>query len=396
MKESTERKITGIIFAGSFGITTVALVLLSLKQPLRSNIVASYLWIFLLVAGTACINRLTGTRRPLFRIFLLISVINLLIVPPEAFLRLKEFHYESGIQFGYPRPYQFKVFEPHEKLFWRFPPARPGINAYGFAGREVETPKSKGAFRILFIGNSCTYQGYPQTIELILKARHPGLECLNFATPGYTSYQGKLILNMYIDELEPDLVVAAFGWNDRWLAYGAVDEEKEIHIARSASADVMRLVYSKWRLLQFFRKVFEPVLGRVEPLDVPRVPIDHFKGNLREIGRHCLERGIPVVFATEPSSHIRLGVPDYIVKSKYARTDESFLDRLVEYNDTIRKVAGERNDWYLIDLDKAISERNDVGDIFERDGFHFTRSGLALVAEIEARFIETHFLRVRD
>lgn len=155
---------------------------------------------------------------------------------------------------------------------------------------------------------------------------------------------------------------------------------------------MIRLIYAKWRFLQFARKIFEPVLGRVEPLGIPRVPIDHFESNLREIGRLCSMRSIPAIFATEPSSHVTLGVPAFVVRSGYSRSNEALLDLISSYNERIRGVSDEREAWHLIDLDRAISARDDVGDIFTGDGFHFTESGLALVAEIESRFIETYFL----
>jgi len=392
MDATTEQRMTRLIFVCSFLISTIVLALLALKQPIKTNIAASYLWGAALVIGTMVISSLTRKRRKLLRLFLLASVLNLILVPPEAYLRFKGFRYESGIQFGYPRPYQFSVFEPHETLFWRFPPSLPGVNSYGFEGPEVKQPKPPGTYRILFVGNSCMYQGYPHMIELILRKHYAGVECINFANPGYTTYQGKVLIKSYIDDLNPDLVVVAYGWNDRWLAYGAVDEEKQIHISSSKAADILRSIYSKWRLLQFFRKALGPVLGRIEPLGTPRVPIDHFMKNLLEIGNECSRRGIPTIFATEPGSHPVLGVPDYITTSEYATSKESSLALFKEYNEAVRKIATEREDWHLIDLDSLISYRNDVREIFTGDGFHFTRSGLALVAEIESRFIAAHIL----
>jgi lysophospholipase L1-like esterase len=388
MSESTELRMTRMIFVGSFLIATVSLAVLALTQPLRSNIVAGYLWGVFLVVGTIVIGSLSGRRRVFLRVFLLVSVLNLVLVPAEAYLRMRGFRYESGIQFGYPRPYQFSAFERDESLFWRFPPGEPGINAYGFRGPEVEKPKPNGVFRILFIGNSCTYQGFPRIVGLILREYHPALECLNFATPGYTSYQGRVLLELYMDVLEPDLVVASFGWNDRWLAYGEVDSEKRVQAAVSPLAGVLQGVYSKWRLLQFSRKALSPIVGRIEPLEIPRVPEDEFRRNLEAIGAMCDERSIPVVFGTEPSSHAALGVPPFIVESGYAVSSEQHLRLLDEYNDVVREVARSR---HLVDLDSHISGRNDVREIFTGDGLHFSEAGLALVAKIEAEYILENF-----
>lgn len=388
MSEQSEQRITRYIFLISFLVSTVILAVLAFKQPLKSNIAVAILWAITLAAGTFVLGRIRGGHHLLLRFVLLAAVINLMLVPPEAYLRYTGFRYESGIQFGYPRPYQFSVFEPDENLFWKFPPSQPGINRYGFPTREVAVPKPPDTFRILYIGNSCTFQGIPRHVEQALREHVPGVECLNFAIPGYTSHQGKVVLRLYLDGIDPDLVVASFGWNDRWLAYGEVDGQKRVTVSRNIAARALRVIYSKWRLLQFLRKLLSPVLGRIEPLDVSRVPIDQFRANLTEIGDSCSARGIPVVFATEPSAHPTLGVPDFVIESKYAKSKEASIVLYRAYNDAIRDVACGRDGWHLIDLDSAISGRADVGELFKGDGFHFTERGLALVAEIESRYIE--------
>jgi lysophospholipase L1-like esterase len=386
---STERRATRMIFVGSFLVSTIALAALAIEQPLRSNIAAGYLCGAFLVIGILVIGAVSGKRRRFLHFFLLVSILNISLVPAEAYLRMRGFRYESGIQFGYPRPYQFSAFEVDERLFWRFSPDEPGVNSYGFKGPEVENPNPRGMYRILFIGNSCTFQGFPAMIELILRERHAPLECLNFAMPGYTSHQGRLFLGLYLKELDPDLVVASFGWNDRWLAYGEVDSEKKVNANPGAVARIVQGVYSRWRLLQFSRKILAPAFGGVEPIDMPRVPLEDFSRNLDDIGAMCDERSIPVVFATEPSSHAALGVPSFVVESGYAESEEAHLRLIAEYNDAVRAVSMNR---HLIDLDALISSRTDVRRIFTGDGLHFSEAGLALVAKIEAEYIESSLI----
>jgi lysophospholipase L1-like esterase len=395
MDRSSEQRITRSIFIVSFLISTVILAILAAKQPLKSNIGFACLWAVALIVGAGMLGRTRWSGRIALRLALLASVLNIIVVPPEAYLRYSGFRYESGIQFGYPRPYQFSAFVPDEDLFWRFPPLQPGINSLGFPTREVTVPKPAGTFRILYIGNSCTYQGVPRFVERILRTHHPEIECLNFAIPGYTSHQGKVVLRLYLDEIDPDLVVASFGWNDRWLAYREVDAEKRVVVPHGAAARLLRGVYAKWRLLQFLRKLFSPVLGGVEPLGVSRVPIDHFRANLGEIGIAATARGVPVIFATEPSAHPTLGVPDYVVESRYAKSKEASIALYREYNAAVRDVAAGREGYHLIDLDGEISGRADVGDLFMGDGFHFTERGLELVAELESEYIQRHFLDTR-
>jgi lysophospholipase L1-like esterase len=393
MKESTELRATRMIYVGSFLISTILIIALSLKQPLRSNVAAGYLFGAAVIFGTIIIGALTGKRHGALRLFLFLAILNIIVVPPELFLRLRGFRYESGIQFGYPRPYQFNVFQPDEKLFWKYPPSRPGVNKYGFEGPEVVRPKPPGTYRVVFLGNSATWQGHPEMVELVLRGTYPQVECLNFATPGYTSHQGKVIAHEILRDLEPDLLVVSYGWNDRWLAYGSPDETKKVIVSKGEGSNLFSGVYSRWRLLQFCRRALSPVLGRTgEPLDVPRVPVDQFAANLRAIAGVADSLRIPVIFATEPSSHPTLGAPDYIVSSKYAKSKEASLALFREYNDAIRKVARGESTGGLIDLDALMSSRPDVRELFTDDGIHYSKGGMAVVADIEARYISEHFL----
>jgi lysophospholipase L1-like esterase len=53
-------------------------------------------------------------------------------------------------------------------------------------------------------------------LEKELRAANPDrkIEVVTMAVPGYTSHQGLAWLRRDIDELQPDLLIASFGWND--------------------------------------------------------------------------------------------------------------------------------------------------------------------------------------
>jgi len=391
-KESTGLRSTRMTYVGSFLITTALLAFLALTRPLKSNVAAGYLWAAALVLGTIVIGECTGARRRFLKFFLVLAIINIVLVPPEIYLRLTGFRYETDVQFGYPRPYQLSAAERDENLFWTFPKLRPGINSYGYEGAEPARPKPAGIYRILYLGNTCTAEGFPSMTELILRETNPAVECVNFAAPGYSTYQGKVLARTCLTELTPDLLVVSFGWNDRWLAYGSPDETKKMIVKRGAAAEFMSGLYNRWRLLQFCRKALSPVLGNSTPLDVSRVPMDQFRKNLEEIGSDARKLGIPVIFATEPSSHPSIGVPDDVVTSGFAKSKEASLALLREYNDVVREVAREQGSWHLVDLDALMSSRSDVRQLFTGDGIRYSRPGMALVADIEARYIAGHIL----
>ena len=92
-------------------------------------------------------------------------------------------------------------------------------NALGLRDDEIV---DDGRARILAIGDSCTFgwgveqrEAYPQVLQRLLDADRPGrYRVVNAGVPGYTSYHGRLYLRERGLALRPDVVIAAYGFND--------------------------------------------------------------------------------------------------------------------------------------------------------------------------------------
>ena len=80
-------------------------------------------------------------------------------------------------------------------------------------------------------------------LEKQLRAANPGrdIDVVTMAVPGYTSSQGLAWLRRDIDELQPDLLITSFGWNDASLS--DVPDREAIKTNWSAVA-VRRLIDS--------------------------------------------------------------------------------------------------------------------------------------------------------
>src|SRR5438046_2553911 len=131
----------------------------------------------------------------------------------EPALRATGMRFESGIQFGFPRPGDFQALDLDEKLFWRLPRSTAGVNSLGFLGREPMIPKPAGTRRVLFLGDSVAQQGYPGMAELQLNLRRPRrsrFDCVTLAVAGYSSHQGRVLADLHGRRLDPDLVVVCF------------------------------------------------------------------------------------------------------------------------------------------------------------------------------------------
>jgi lysophospholipase L1-like esterase len=314
---------------------------------------------------------------------LILAAFNLVIVAPEMVLRAAGFTYESGVQYGKPRDKAWVRLVPDEDLMWTFPPSTPGVNSLGFHDKEIQKPKSDGVYRILFLGDSCTEQGFPDLVELFLNAGKGNAErryeSVTMAVTGYTSHQGKVMAEKYGALAEPDLVVVYFGWNDHWLARGAPDADHKGFPPRSWW-EQSRL--NSLRLFQAVRKVssaFSPhpadtLLGK------SRVSQDQYRENLLRIGELFHSRNVPVIFITAPTSQYRLGVPDVLIERGFVADKATAAKLHRSYNEIAREAANPPMS-HLLDLEAEFERLPQPEELFMKDGIHFTPTGLALVAK---------------
>src|SRR5262245_4943818 len=96
------------------------------------------------------------------------------------------------------------------------------INSEGFVGKELE-PKGDDLWRIVAVGDSCTYgdggktDNYPAMLDVLLDEREqPGLryEVVNAGISGLNSELALRRLRSKVLDLEPGVVTIYIGWND--------------------------------------------------------------------------------------------------------------------------------------------------------------------------------------
>ncbi len=115
--------------------------------------------------------------------------------------------------------------EKDQTLKWRYS-SNDGRNQLGLRNREIG-PKAPGVFRILFLGDSLVFYGetrsgtlYTQALEENLnRVSQRPVEVVNAGVPGYTTYQELEFLKIYGLEMEPDLVILGFVFNDLHYRY---------------------------------------------------------------------------------------------------------------------------------------------------------------------------------
>lgn len=165
-------------------------------------------------------------------------------------------------------------------------------NADGHRGPDFP-PASEAKFRILAIGDSCTFglgvhesQTWPVRLESLLDRAFEGVtdfEVLNLGVPGYSSYQNRRQIELEVERLRANGVVwMATGYNDALLARSGSDAELAARFASPWS----RL--AELRVVQLFAGKPSGFMGQGAELakltgGSPRVGIDEFEQNVATI-----------------------------------------------------------------------------------------------------------------
>ena len=393
----SDRVNTAVYFI--FVITMLASLVLSMLLSFRNTgyLAIAILLITLLVCGHLAQNR-SAIMKIRSNIFLILIVLNILVIAPELFFRVIDFHYESGIQadknveFAGLRPEHYLHYVPDDNLFWKLPSSNPQVNSLGFPGDNIIIPKPPKTYRILYLGDSVTQLGYAQYVETYLNKYLAGdsliFDCVTLAVSGYSSYQGAILADMYADKFEADLVFVFFGWNDHWLAYRG----RDIQFHNAKYPDLLWHIYHHSKILQFANKFVHSFSKPSEKGLVKEVRVlpDEYRQNLIQINSIFQKQDIPVVLITAPTTHYRLGVPDFLVEKKLGVSKDSIINLHRHYNQLERELAN-INCIPLLDLELEYDTLSNLSELFIDDGIHFTRLGTEYTAQRIFDFIKDNY-----
>jgi lysophospholipase L1-like esterase len=223
-----------------------------------------------------------------------------------------------------------RLLERHPDRWWRL---RAGLETT-FAGAGVRTgalhlrgdpsagPPTDDRFRVLCLGESLAFgwgveedQAYPSVLRDRLGERRSDgrrVEVINGGTPGYSSHQGLAFLRQVGLELEPDLVTIPYAVNDLdRLRFFRNDGQPDSALTPGSAlgSRVLNAAATSPTVLLTRRLLASALTGaaaaRLEARalaagDRPRVPLDDYEANLRELIRVCREQGITVVAVVVP------------------------------------------------------------------------------------------------
>jgi lysophospholipase L1-like esterase len=289
------------------------------------------------------------------------------------------------------------------------------LNRAGFRTHEF-TPKRSGVYRILTLGDSCTYgivttnffqyipEPYAQRLERIVAERAgPGkVEVLNAGVAGYNSFHGVMLMRTKLRGLAPDLVTVRFGWNDHFMS-GQSGRGQAFREPESALSLAIQDLLLRTALYTLFRRVevevqalgraaHKPTVADVPQEWVPIVPREQYKHNLRRIAEIARGRGAEVWFLTAPhafETDENRGQYDKFPNQPSAKLLLAFnaipsFDRLIEihesYNAATLEVGTELNA-PVIDMAELYREHASEHLFTSTDVPHPTQEGHNLEAE---------------
>jgi len=301
---------------------------------------------------TATSNKIPLRRRLLYIGFIYV-VFLLLLLSVELVTRLTMTRVESLDLFvntaqqkmQVASPQQSTIFEGDPLLLWRLKPnldhvywdfTNVSTNAQSFRADYPIGRKPPGTFRIVCLGDSVTFgyrvppvwpekpndynpewQPYPMLLEKELRKANPNrsIEVFPMAVPGYTSHQGLAWLRRDIGYLQPDMVIASFGWNDASLS-DAPDRELidtgRVSVAGRWLIDHSQAIAHATRWFRS-RKDVKPVVRT----PVPRVSQKDYVDNFNAIVRLAKDHGAAVIVIGAPYRDSVTNPPEAQLMTQY-------------------------------------------------------------------------------
>ncbi|MFO0984389.1 MAG: SGNH/GDSL hydrolase family protein [Planctomycetota bacterium] len=286
-----------------------------------------------------------------------------------------------------------QIIDGDADLFWRFKPnlhGRPWLkplwldtrtNSLGLRSPEVSRPKPADHFRVLALGDSCTYGSgvpsgdtYPARLEQMLNSVYEDgvFEVVNGGCPGYTSYQGIQFLKQLGLSLEPDVVTISFGINDASPWTGASDADVHARLNPPLLSSLLKsaLLRSLAAVLLRWGNDGSPAFARADAAAatsaLPRASPEQFAAQLGEIVDLVRARGAQPVLIVQP-------LKAQVDHDLQAQLEQQFGD--TPYQAMIRSVASDKH-VVLCDLVKELDHKPQVFI----DNCHLKAEGCQLAA----------------
>lgn len=275
------------------------------------------------------------------------------------------------------------------------------VNSHGFKGPEISIPKPDSVFRILTIGDSCTffpvndYHSYPRTMERELNRLKQSELDVEVVNAGVAGYNFERVLKR-IDEFlaaDPDLVTIYLGWNR---TINRADPRKNQFLYRKLS--LYRIYY---HLMQNRKDTGLQENFQIKTYFDPKEPaLGEFKAHSFEFDMQDINTLIDAIKKKNEATQIVIitlaGIFDHRVSPDdraleiafpTASTNNLYAWPLLTsiYNNKLRQLVAEDSRVQLFDYEAYALEHFVPRHTYFVDSVHFTNKGYREMGEYFAR-----------
>jgi lysophospholipase L1-like esterase len=274
------------------------------------------------------------------------------------------------------------------------------INGKGFVGPEFDDRPAPGVYRIISLGDSCTFAtglwqiGYPFQLERQLNAGAADrrFEVINAGIEGFNSTFALARLRDELLQYQPRLVIIYIGWNDLMKTDPAnaalVDEHA--WLAELLDRSYLIKAYKKLLFVNLRPLVFKPAIDGAQSVETfDDFAPTRYRSNLEAMVELLASHNVKAILVTLPTV-VRPGMTGQELKQAnvffpyftraYGVSPLLSLHRV--YNRTITEV-GRQKEVEVVDLASRFEAVKDRTPYFW-DTMHPNEKGGALIAEILA------------
>ena len=324
--------------------------------------------------------------------------------------------YDRYVLFTSIDPKEF-TFTPHTYLsYYPTPNYQKGLtshNSLGYRNDEFPLEKPAGAYRIVALGGSSTYDvsikdnaaTFTAQLEKMLREDYgyQNVQVINAGVPGYNSWEILVNLEFRVLDLDPDLVIIYEGTNDvhaRMVepsAYRGDDlgRRQAWQVPAVALWEHSTLLRITSRMMNFTRQVsiddfvsaptyvswpYEYRLseGNLDPSEILKEnPPVYFRRNLENMSAIAKEHNVTILLSTWAHSPY---LNDYASQEYYQLA-------FAENNDVVKEVAANQQ---ILHFDFAEVMPQEA--IYWADGRHVNEAGALVKARLFAQFIDAEGL----
>lgn len=327
---------------------------------------------------------------------LIVSALLLTFVLVEIFARfiIKAWPFEN------PAILQPHLTERDRTLRWRFTPEN-GRNRLGLRNREIST-KASNTYRILYLGDSLVWSSETSNGELYTKVMETNLnnlgtpqnvEIINAGIPGYTTYQELEFLKIYGLDMDPDMVILGFVFNDLFYKYLSKPTDTTI-LGREPEVQLHRFDTQKFPGTLFkrsyiaHRAFFAFEVLRKKMTGQQAFPFEQrtdFYLAWKEFGWRDAERLLKEMKTLLQERNVEFRLVIYPVSDQ---TDTAYLDlnrSYVRYPQT--RISGICQELHIVCFDLTEVLEKEGGRVLFRDYLHLNQRGNDIVAREVTKFL---------